>query len=175
MKLNTSTVNRVLDRVLPEETAYAHCDIPCGIYDPHHAQLAAHTVIRMVTLIEEFTGKLQKEMNPDELQHYVHDLHRYASVKEQHAEICKHELRILWGDYFNHDHLEDHPNLHSLVWQALKLASKAKQNVDLPASEKLLETVNKIAEIFWATKGVESVRAESFYPTKREMVYPKVG
>ncbi len=175
MKVSTSMVTRVLDRVMPAETAYAHCDIPCGIYDPQHAQLAAHTVIRMTTLIEEFTGKLQADLNPEELQHYVHDVNRYAAVKEQHAEICKHELRILWGDYFNHDHLEAHPDLHGLVWRALKLASKAKQNVDLPTAEKLLETVNRIAEIFWATKDVETVRAESLYPTKREMVYPKVG
>ncbi len=175
MEYGKGRVTSLLEKVLPAETAYAHCDIPCGIYDPHHAQLAAHTVIRMVTLIEEFTGKIKKDMNPEEMQHYVHDLQRYTAIKEQHAEIFKHELRILWGDYFNHDHLEAHPNLHTLVWQAMKMASKAKQNVDLQGAENLLETVNKIAETFWATKNVETVRRESFYPTKREMVYPKTG
>lgn len=168
-------VMRLLDRVLPTETAYAHCDIPCGIYDPHTAQLAAHTVIRMVTLIEDLTGKTKKDLNPEELEHYVHDITRYTEIKEKHAEIVKHEIRILWGDYFKPEHVERFPELHELVWKVMQLGSKAKQNVDLSVAEQLLDTVNKIAEIFWKTKEVEPVRVASFYPTEREMVYPKVG
>ncbi len=164
---------RIVEKVLPAETAYAHCDIPCGIYDPHLAQLAAHTVIRMVLLTEDLTSKTKKDLNPEQLEHYVHDIGRYTEIKEKHAEICKHEIRILWGDYFKPEHVEKFPELHNLVWKVMRLGSKSKQNVDLKVAEELLDTVNKIAEIFWKTKDVTPVRVKSYYPTEREMVYPK--
>ncbi len=174
MEYGKERLMRVLDRVLPAETVYAHCDIPCGIYDPHLAQLAAHTVIRMVTLTEDLTGRTQANPNPEQLEHYAHDLARYTEIKEKHAEICKHEIRILWGDYFKPEHVEKFPEIHDLVWKVMQLGSKGKQSVDLKVAEDLLDTVNKIAEIFWKTKDVETVRAKSYYPTEREMVYPKI-
>ena len=78
------------------------------------------------------------------------------AVKEQHAEIVKHEIEVLWGDYFKPDHVKDLPELHDLVWNTLKLASKAKQNTDIKTAEDLLESVEKVAEIFWKTKKVET-------------------
>ncbi len=155
------TIFRLIDRIKPAEIAYAHCDIPCGIYDPHLAQMAAHTVIRMVTLINEAGND-------------AHKIARLTAVKEQHAEICKHEVGIIWGDYFKPEHVEKFPELHETVWKIMKLASKAKQEVDLQVSEELLEAVNKFAEIFWKTKGAGTVRVKSFYPTEREMVHPKI-
>ena len=86
---------------------------------------------------------------------YSNTLSRYIAVKEQHAEIVKNEIDILWHDYFRPDHLEKHPDLHDIVWQANKLASKNKQSVDMDAAKELVATVDKIAEVFWATKGVE--------------------
>ncbi len=153
---------RRLDRVVPARVAYAHCDIPCGIYDSHLAQLAAHTVIRMTALISETP--------PQD----VHKISRLAAAKEEHAELCKREIRVLWGDYFKPEHVEKHPELHELVWVVMKLASQARQEASMKAAEDLLETVNKIAEIFWQTKGIETVRVKSPYPTKKETVYPKV-
>src|SRR3990172_4742170 len=152
---------KMLDKIKPAKVAYAHCDIPCGIYDPHQAQVAEHTVIGMIKLLNE----LPKEQTPET----AFKLARYTAVKEQHAEICKHEVRIIWGDYFKPEHLEKFPELHELVWKIMKGASKAKQEINLPAAEDLLENINKFAEIFWKTKGVETVRAKSFYPTEREI------
>ena len=80
---------------------------------------------------------------------------RYIVVKEEHAQLVKKELDILWHDYFRPDHLEKYPDLHTQIWQANKLASQNKQSVDLDAAKKLVDTVDKIAEVFWATKGVE--------------------
>lgn len=163
-----------LDKIKPAKIAYAHCDIPCGIYDPHLAQVAAHTVIRMVMLINELP-KLTPELTPEQRQEALHKLNRYTATKEEHAEVCKKEIRILWGDYFKPEHVQKYPELHELVWKAMKLGSKARQEVNMQAAEELLETVNKIAEIFWATKEMETVRAQAtFYPTKKETVYPKV-
>src|SRR3989338_8993937 len=105
----------LLDKLTPAETVHAHCDIPCGIYDPHLAQMAAHTVIRMTILISETAD--------------THKIARLTAVKEEHAELCKKEIRILWGDYFKHEHVEKYPELHELVWVAMKLASQARQEV----------------------------------------------
>ncbi|MDE1768430.1 MAG: superoxide dismutase, Ni [Candidatus Micrarchaeota archaeon] len=156
------------DKVLHFDTAYAHCDIPCGIYDPHNAQLAAHTVIRMDMLIADVM-KLGVTSAEDR-----NKMGRYIAIKEQHAEMCKHEIRVLWGDYFKPEHLKDYPELHGLVWNVLKLASKAKQSTDIKTGEELLESVQKIAEIFWNTKGVQPIKVKSFYPTERTFVYPKI-
>ncbi|MBI2543555.1 MAG: superoxide dismutase, Ni [Candidatus Aenigmarchaeota archaeon] len=149
------------EKISPARIAYAHCDIPCGIYDPHLAQMAAHTVIRTVNLINEAEND-------------THKIARLTAVKEHHAELCKQEIRILWGDYFKPEHVKDYPELHELVWKVMKVGSKARQEVNLQASEELLETVNKIAEIFWKTKGIDTLRMKSPYPTGKETVYPKL-
>lgn len=170
-------VFKLIDNVLPAKISYAHCDIPCGIYDPHLAQMAAHTVIRMVNLIDESVASMKNNQNPtiEERRDFIHKLSRYTKVKDEHAELCKHEIRILWGDYFKPEHVGKYPELHDLVWKVMKLGSKTRQEVNLQASEELLETVNKIAEIFWKTKGMETVRAKAtFYPTEKETVYPKL-
>ncbi len=143
------------------EKGYAHCDIPCGIYDPHAAQMSAHTVLRMVNLIQQ----LDKNA-PD----YFHKFTRYTMVKEEHAELCKHEIRILWGDYFKEEHVQQFPDLPTLVWKALKLGSQARQNVDENIAKELIEVVMQIAEIFWKTKGKTPKRVPSPYPTGGEIV-----
>lgn len=163
---------QALDRIVLAKVAYAHCDIPCGIYDPHVAQLAAHTIIRMVNLINDI--KIEPDAPIEERKKFIHQISRYTKIKDEHAELCKHEVRILWGDYFKPEHLQKYPELHELVWKAMRLGSKSRQEVNLQAAEELLEAVNKIAEIFWSTKSIETVRRKSYYPTEREMIYPKV-
>jgi len=160
-----------IDKIKPAKIAYAHCDIPCGIYDPHLAQVAAHTVIRMVDLINELKSPGE---NPtfEQRKEIMHKINRYTSVKEEHAELCKKEIRILWGDYFKPEHIQKYPELHELVWKVMKLGSKARQEINLQASEELLEAVNKIAEIFWETKGMGTIIFKAPYPTARETVYP---
>lgn len=155
-----------VDKVLNFRIAYAHCDVPCGIYDPHTAQIAAHTIIRMDMLIAELSAipNMDIEMR--------NKLIRCISVKEQHAEICKHEISILWGDYFKPEHTQANPELHTLVWDTLKLASKTKQSVNILDADALLANVEKIAEIFWKTKNIQTKRVMAPFPTKKEIVYP---
>ena len=130
----------------PTITAYAHCDIPCGIYDPTPAKIAADTVAKMVEKIgglPEFSKR-----NDNDRANFI----RMITVKEQHAEICKKELQVLWSDYFKPEHLEKYPKLHDMFWKALKLASKNKQNIDAQASADLQAAVKEISDVFWATK-----------------------
>lgn len=132
-----------LMRWLRAREAHAHCDIPCGIYDPISAKIAAQTVLKMVMRIQSLDDQQGNSFS------------RYVAVKEQHAELVKHEVDVLWHDYFKPEHLEKYPDLHTMVWETTKLASANKQGVDLDAAQKLVASVDKIAETFWATKGVE--------------------
>jgi len=133
-----------LTRLLaPRTTAHAHCDIPCGIYDPSTATIAASTVAKMVEKIQGFGGQDEANRN-----NFV----RSVQVKEEHAQLCKKELLILWSDYFKPEHLEKYPKLHDTFWKAAKLCSKNKQTVDAQAAADLQAAVKEISDIFWATK-----------------------
>jgi nickel superoxide dismutase len=152
-------------KLLPEKIAYAHCDIPCGIYDPHMAQVAAHTVIRMAQLLTDLKNDDQKKA--------AHDIARMTHVKEEHVSIIEKELDTLRNDYFKEEHYKQYPNLNELFTSVLKAASKARQNIDVPAAEETLAGILQIAEIFYKTKNVTPIRVKSVYPTAREMVFYK--
>jgi|SRR3989344_3095747 len=130
----------ILLRLLPTKTIYAHCDIPCGIYDPKAAQTAAATVLKMVQKLSEYPD--------DDLNNRV----RTIMAKEAHAQKCKEELLILWTDYFKTEHLEKFPDLHDKFWKAAKLCSKNKQSVDARSAEELVKSVDEIADIFTKSK-----------------------
>jgi nickel superoxide dismutase len=165
---------RLLDRLSPPEAVHAHCDIPCGIYDPHLAQIAALTCVRMNQLINDLAapGGAGAPPSKEERDKYVNSLSRYIATKEEHAELAKREVRIIWGDYFKPEHLEKHKDLHAMVFNIMKLGSKVRQNVDLQAAQDLLAEVQKFAEIFWATKDAKTQRAPSRTPAGGELVIP---
>jgi nickel superoxide dismutase len=129
----------------PTTVAYAHCDIPCGIYDPTPAKIAADTVAKMV---EKINALPKDAMDFGTRNNFV----RMVTVKEQHAEICKKELQVLWSDYFKPEHVAKFPNLHDSFWKALKLASKNKQSVDAQAAADLQTAVKEISDMFYASK-----------------------
>ena len=165
---------RLIDRLDPPETVHAHCDIPCGIYDPHLAQIAALTCIRMNPLIEglEAPGGAGAPPSKEDRDKYVNSLSRYIAVKEEHAELVKREVRIIWGDYFKPEHVEKHKDLHATVWNIMKLGSKCRQNVDMQAAQDLLAEVQKFAEAFWATKDAKTARQPSRQAVGGEVVVP---
>ena len=154
---------RMLDRVSAPPTAHAHCDIPCGIYDPHLMQVGALTVIRMHQLIEGLQGDDQAARN---------SFARYVLVKEEHAELVKREARVIWGDYFKPEHVEKHKDLHDVTWQVMKLGGKVRQTIDMQAAQDLLAQTHKFAEIFWDTKGVATKKQPSNQAVGGEIVVP---
>jgi len=164
-------VERLSDFVHPPRTVYAHCDIPCGIYDPHEAQIAALTVIRMDQLIGELAHP-GPEAKLEERATYVSKVSRYTTVKEQHAERVKHEVRVIWGDYFTPDHAKQFPQAHELVWKILKQASKCRQGTNLADAQELLKLVQDFAEIFWQTKGATTKRQPSMQKSGGDIVVP---
>ena len=154
-----------LRRWLEPETVHAHCDIPCGIYDPHAAIVAAQTCVRMNDLIAEIpAGATDMESR--------NKFVRYVKTKEDHAEIAKHEVRVIWGDYFKDEHAQKFPELHGLVFKIMKQGSKVRQSVDKQAAMDLLDSINKFAEIFWKTKDKTAHVVEAPNPTKKPMMMP---
>ncbi len=141
---------------------YAHCDIPCGIYDVQVSQLAAHTVIRMT----DFLGQIKRD---DETK-AEHDVARVTHIKEEHARIIETELGTLQNDYFKEEHYKEHPELAELISKTTKQSVKVRQNIDKVAADELLEMVMQIAEIYYKTKGLEPKRVSSGYPTGGEIV-----
>ncbi|RJQ38516.1 superoxide dismutase, Ni, partial [Candidatus Microgenomates bacterium] len=115
--------------ILPTQKIYAHCDIPCGIYDPKPAQIAASTILKMVQLITDLP--LPDFTNKEAVSAYQNSIARYVLTKEEHARKCKEEILILWTDYFKPEHLEMFPKLHETFWNTAKLCSKNKQQVNL--------------------------------------------
>lgn len=116
---------------------YAHCDLPCGVYDPAQARIEAQSVLAIQEKYEGFddAGKIRAIM-----------------IKEERAELVKHHLWVLWSDYFKPEHLEKYPDLHDKFWKATKQASECKHHNEPAEGKKLLEMIDEIAEIFWATK-----------------------
>ena len=164
-------VSELYDAVAPPEPVYAHCDIPCGIYDPHEAQIAALTVLRMDQLIGELAPPAP-DAKPEERAAYGSKLSRYTSVKEQHAERVKLEVRVIWGDYFTADHLKQFPQAHELVWKIMKQASRCRQGTSLPDAQELLKLVQEFAEVFWQTKGAKTRKQPSLQKSGGELVVP---
>ena len=132
-------VLELADRVRPPRTASAHCDVPCGVYDPAQARIEAESVQK---IIEKYHASDDEAFRS-----------RCLFVKEQRAELVKHHLWVLWTDYFKPEHVQQHPDLHELFWNATKLAGQAKQTSDPAVAQKLLDAIEEIAAVFWKTKG----------------------
>lgn len=152
-----------LDKKFGIEEAKAHCDVPCGIYDPIVAQINALTVVRMMDLMAALEGSGVA---------YNNSMSRYIAVKEEHAEKAKHEIRVIFGDFINDTHIQAHPELPSLFHKIMKLGGKARQTADREAGVAFVDAINQFAEIFWAVKGVATKKAKAPYAPALEMVYP---
>lgn len=123
----------------PVERVSAHCDLMCGVYYPEQARIEAESVHQSAVKYQDSDDEVFRA--------------RAIQIKEERAELVKHHLWVLWTDYFKPPHVEEYPQLHDLFWRAAKAAGDAKKSVDPADGQKLLDLVDEIAAIFWATKG----------------------
>lgn len=135
----------------PANEVEAHCDGPCGVYDPASARIAAEAVLSMTQKILALEPPASNDQQA--MAAYLNTMSRYIQIKEEQAQLAKAELLILWTDYFKPPHLEQYPDLHNVFWQAAKLCSACKVEVNLDHANELMDTIKKIHDIFWATKG----------------------
>ena len=138
-------ITSLIKKWFPAEDVHAHCDGPCGVYDPASARIAAEAVLSMTKKIVALDGKNDTASQ--------NSRSRYIAIKEQQAHLAKEELLVLWTDYFKPVHLEAHPDLHNTFWQAAKLCSAVKVEVSVQHCEELMEAIENIHNIFWGTKG----------------------
>lgn len=143
------TLLALADRLTPLEVE-AHCDGPCGVYDPSSARIAAEAVLSMTKKINAL--EVPKGGDRNATIAYHNTLSRYVKIKEEQAETTKREILILWSDYFKPEHLKEVPDLHEVFWKTAKLCSQCKVNVSEQHAQDLLKSVEKIHEIFWRTK-----------------------
>ena len=124
----------------PTLEVHAHCDLPCGVYDPAQARIEAESIKAII-------GKVEGNDDPDFRT-------RAIIIKEERAQLVKHHLWVLWTDYFKAPHFEKYPNLHQLFNETSKLAgaSGAKGSMDPAVADQLLGKIEEIAKIFWETK-----------------------
>ena len=132
------------------EIAEAHCDGPCGVYDPAQARIEAESVLQLTKKILDL--KMPDGGDAKASAAYQNTLTRFITIKEQRAEMTKHHLLVLWTDYFKPTHLEKYPELHDLFWKSAKLCSACKQEVSLEHAQELMDNIKQVHEIFWATK-----------------------
>jgi nickel superoxide dismutase len=126
------------DRLVPPAAAHAHCDLPCGVYDPAQARIEAESV-----------KAIQEKYNASDDPVFRQ---RAIQIKEERADLVKHHLWVLWTDYFKPEHLEKFPQLHELFWKATKSAGESKKTTDTEVGQRLLDEIAEITKIFWETK-----------------------
>ncbi len=135
---------------LPAKSVHAHCDGPCGVYDPASARVAAEAVLSMT---KKLIALAPAGNDQSSISAYNNTFSRFVAIKEEESQKTKKELLILWTDYFKPEHLATYPDLHDTFWKAAKLCSACKVNIDQTKAEELLAAVQKIHSMFWSSKG----------------------
>ncbi|MBO0715203.1 MAG: superoxide dismutase, Ni [Acidimicrobiales bacterium] len=144
--MRTASILRFVDRLRPPRQVSAHCDLPCGIYDPAQARIEAESV---KAIQERYQAADRMKSAAETVDDYRS---RCLSIKEERANLVKEHLWVLWTDYFKPEHKEKYPQLHDLFWDATKEAGLAKKSQDPAQGQKLLDAIGQIDTIFWETK-----------------------
>ena len=140
-------LSRILhDLLRPARVVHAHCDLPCGVYDPAQARIEAESVKAIQTRYQDPESFKSKTETVEDYRT------RCLDIKELRANLVKEHLWVLWTDYFKPEHLEKYSQLHDLFWQATKEAGLAKKSQDPAQGQKLLDLIDEIGKIFWETK-----------------------
>ena len=134
-----------LTRLLkPTVTASAHCDLPCGIYDPEQARIEAESCLK---IIEKYNASSDDQFKT-----------RAILIKEERAELAKHHIDVLWSDYFKPEHVQKYPEITELCWKAAKQCSKVKGSLDAGEAKTLLDMIDKIADVWTKAGGPQATR-----------------
>ncbi len=139
-------LTNIISTLIPAKDVAAHCDGPCGVYDPAQARVHAEAVLSM-------TKKILALDPSDNSHETINTMSRYIAIKEEEAHSTKTHLLVLWTDFFKPAHLEANPDLHDKFWKAAKLCSECKVHVSLDSANALMAAVEDIHNMFWAAKG----------------------
>jgi nickel superoxide dismutase len=137
-------MSRIHRWLAPRTVVHAHCDIPCGVYDPAQARIEAESCYKIIQKYNDSTDDLFRT--------------RCIAVKEERAELTKHHIDVMWHDYFKPEHVTKFPDLHDVCWKASKQASLVKRTVDLNEAQKLLDLIDRIDHMWRETGGPAATR-----------------
>jgi len=143
-------MSRFRDLVAPKTTVHAHCDLPCGVYDPEQARIEAESCYKIIQKYNDSQDELFRD--------------RCILVKEERAELTKHHIDVMWHDYFKLEHVQKFPDLHDVCWKASKQASQVKRTVDLNEAQKLLDLIDQIDKMWRETGGPSTTRMQAMVP-----------
>jgi len=143
-------MNRLLSAIAPRRTVHAHCDIPCGVYDPQQARIEAESCYKIIQKYNDSSDELFRQ--------------RCTHVKEERAELTKHHIDVMWHDYFKPEHVEKFADLHDVCWKASKQASQVKRTADIAEAQKLLDLIDRIDHMWRETGGAEATRMQQLEP-----------
>ena len=146
-------IAETIKNIAPAQEVAAHCDGPCGVYDPSSARIAAEAAVSMTKKI--LAMEVPAAGDAAAWAKYNNTMSRYIAIKEEQAHLAKEELLVLWTDYFKPPHLEKYPNLHDTFWKAAKLCSSVKVEVSAEHAQELMDAIQEIHNIFWESKGRE--------------------
>jgi nickel superoxide dismutase len=153
-------------RLLPTiDKVHAHCDVPCGIYDPSEAQFAALSVARF---LQQIDGLITDTMSTSD----TLILSRMVQQKEEHAISVKRAICVIWGDYFKSTHVETHPHIHELSHSIMQAASKCKQQLSYENGVTLVDLVNQFAAVFWDTRAIATQYVRTPYEPHLPLLVP---
>jgi nickel superoxide dismutase len=143
-------LSRLTRALAPRHTVHAHCDIPCGVYDPQQARIEAESCYKIIAKYHESSDDLFKA--------------RCIVVKEERAELAKHHIDVMWHDYFKPEHVKKFADLHDVCWKAAKQASTVKRSLDIAEAEKLLALIDRIDHMWRETGGPAATRMQPMQP-----------
>jgi nickel superoxide dismutase len=143
----SSMLKRVLRIIAPRRTVHAHCDIPCGVYDPQQARIEAESCYKIIQKYNDSQDELFRA--------------RCITVKEERAELTKHHIDVMWHDYFKPEHVEKFPDLHEVCWKASKQASQVKRTASIDEAQKLLDLIDRIDTMWRETGGPTTTRMQA--------------
>ena len=138
--------NRLMQALAPRRAVHAHCDIPCGVYDPQQARIEAESCYKIIQKYHDSNDALFQA--------------RCIHVKEERAELAKQHIDVMWHDYFKPEHVEKFPDLHDVCWKAAKQASQVKRSLELNDAQNLLDLIDKIDKMWRETGGPSSTRMQ---------------
>src|SRR6187397_1860874 len=139
--------SRLLEALRPAQIAHAHCDIPCGVYDPAQARIEAESCYKIIQKYNDSQDDLFRA--------------RSINVKQERAELTKHHIDVMWHDYFKPEHVEEFPDLHDVCWKASKQASQVKRTTDIAEAQKLLDLIDQIDMMWRETGGLSTTRMQA--------------
>jgi nickel superoxide dismutase len=143
-------MSRLSRWLAPATVVRAHCDIPCGVYDPQQARIEAESCYKIIQKYNDSNDEVFRQ--------------RCIVVKEERAELAKHHIDVLWSDYFKPEHVEKFPDLQEVCWKAAKQASQVKRTVDIAEAQKLLDLIDRIDQMWRATGGPQTTRMQQLEP-----------